>query len=52
MISAVEEFDQVEDLLARGGLLDADAELQDAAGVGGDDNLGASGAGTLYFLLQ
>ena len=45
----VEEFDYVEDFLA--GAVDgsAGAELEEAAGVGGDDGLGAGGLGVAHF---
>ena len=46
---AVEKFDYVEDLLVgvmQGG---AGAELQQAAGVRGDDELGVGGFGVLHF---
>ena len=49
VVGAVEEFDHVEDLLSGAELLDAGAQLQDAAGVGGDDNVGAGGAGMFHF---
>ena len=47
--AAIEEFDDVEDFLI--GLVDggAGAELEEAAGVGGNDGLGASGLGMLHF---
>ncbi len=46
---AVEEFDDVEDFLV--GAVDggAGAQLQQAAGVGGDDGLGAGGFGVAHF---
>lgn len=46
---AIEEFDDVEDFLVcvmDGG---AGAELQEAAGVGGDDGLRAGGLGVAHF---
>ena len=46
---AVEEFDDVEDFVA--GAVDggAGAKLEEAAGVGGDDGLGAGGLGVAHF---
>jgi hypothetical protein len=45
----VEEFDDVENFLA--GAVDggAGAELEEAAGIGGDDSLGAGGLGVAHF---
>ena len=47
---AVEEFDDVEDFVV--GAVDggAGAELEEAAGVGGDDGLGAGGLGVAHFI--
>jgi hypothetical protein len=47
---AVEKFDDVEDFLV--GAVDggAGAQLQQAAGVGGSDSLGACGLGVAHFL--
>jgi len=45
----VEEFDDVEDLLAGAVNPDSGAELQEAAGIGGGDNRGASGLGAVHF---
>lgn len=49
---AIEEFDDVEDLLAGAMDRDAGAKLQDAAGVGGEDGLRAGRARTLHFFPQ
>jgi len=48
--ASIEEFDDAEDLLV--GTVDggAGAELQQAAGVGGDDGLRAGGLGVAHFL--
>ena len=47
---AVEEFDDMEDFLMGMVDVDADAELQQAARVGGDDGLGTSGFDVSHFL--
>ncbi len=47
---AVEEFDDMEDFLMGMVDFDADAELQQAARVGGDDGLGTSGLDVAHFL--
>jgi hypothetical protein len=47
---AGEEFDDVEDFLAGVVELGAGAELQETAGVGGDDGLGTRGGGVAHFL--
>ena len=46
---AVEEFDDVEDLLVGVMDLGAGAELEEAAGVGGDDGWRAGGLGVVHF---
>jgi len=46
----VEEFDDVEDLLAGAVNPDSGAELQEAAGVGGGDDRGAGGLGVAHFI--
>ena len=50
--ASMEEFDDVEDLLV--GAVDggAGAKLQEAAGVGGDDGLRASGLGVAHFFRE
>lgn len=49
---AVEEFNDVEDLLVGMVEGDAGAELEKAAGVGGDDGLRARGLRVAHFLGQ
>jgi hypothetical protein len=45
----VEELDDVEDFLVGVVERGAGAELQEAAGVGGDDRLGLGGLGVAHF---
>ena len=47
---AVEEFDYVEDLLVGVVNLNAGAKLEEAAGVGGDDDFGAGRGGMMHFV--
>jgi len=47
--ASVEEFDDVEDFLVGAMEGGAGAELEEAAGVGGGDDLGAGGLGVMHF---
>ena len=47
---AVEEFDYVEDFLVGVVNLNAGAKLEEAAGVGGDDDFGAGRGGMMHFV--
>ncbi|MCU1316028.1 MAG: hypothetical protein JWN63_1350 [Candidatus Acidoferrum typicum] len=50
--ASIEEFDDVEDLLVGAVDSSAGAKLQEAAGVGGDDNFRASGLGAAHFFRE
>jgi len=49
---AVEKFDDVENFLVGAVEGGAGAELQEAAGIGGNDDLGARGLGVAHFFSE